>query len=58
MLKRAGYSFFARSRPEKIGTARFLPLDSIIFSMEYQQKNPLKYYIQPIIELEMLSTIK
>jgi len=44
-----GYSIFAHSRPDKIGTPRLLPLDFQNISSDYQQKNPLKYYILVII---------
>jgi hypothetical protein len=41
----AGYSIFAHSRPDKIGTPRLLPLDIKIVLKDYQQKNPLKCHI-------------
>ncbi len=45
----AGYSIFAHSRPDKIGTPRLLPPDFYRYLSDYRQKNPLKYYILPII---------
>jgi hypothetical protein len=43
----AGYGIFAHSRPDKIGTARLLPLYIRISPLDYQQKKPLKYHILP-----------
>jgi len=47
----AGHSIFAHSLPDKIWTARLLPLYIRIFLSEYQQKNPLKHYILPLGDL-------
>ena len=43
----AGHSIFAHSRPDKIGTPRLLSLYIGILSLDYRQKNPLKYYVLP-----------
>jgi len=54
----AGHSIFAHSRSDKIGTPRLLPTSLISplgkggyegGSMEYQQKNPLRYYALPFL---------
>jgi hypothetical protein len=48
MVKQSGYSIFAHSRPDKIGTPRLLPLDLLDIFFDYQQKNPLKYHALPV----------
>ena len=40
----AGYSIFAHSRPDKIGTPRLLPLYIRNILNGISAKNPLKYY--------------
>jgi iron complex transport system substrate-binding protein len=44
MSKKTGYSIFAHSRPDKIGTPRLLP-PCEKSALDYRQKKPLKHYI-------------
>ena len=45
----AGHSIFAHSRPDKIGTARLLPLYIRNLLNRISAKNPLKYYALPFL---------
>jgi hypothetical protein len=54
----AGHSILAHSRPDKIGTPRFLPLYIGIFSIDYQQKKSAQIPYPAITELEMLALFK